>query len=82
MLATQEIEDMGFEAAPVRLAKADAVQLHIYGMTCAIVLSPQVERSLTRSSPLVLQLRRLRCFDRIGPAWHTRHRFCRGITRN
>ncbi|GAA5914568.1 hypothetical protein JCM8208_001206 [Rhodotorula glutinis] len=48
----EEIEDMGFEAAPIRPAKADTVQLQIYGMTCGACVS-SIESSL-RSTPGIL----------------------------
>ncbi|GAA5860546.1 hypothetical protein JCM3774_006203 [Rhodotorula dairenensis] len=48
----EEIEDMGFEAAPMRVAKSDTVQLHIYGMTCGSCVAA-IESAL-RASPGIL----------------------------
>ncbi|GAA5889021.1 hypothetical protein JCM5296_002776 [Sporobolomyces johnsonii] len=48
----EEIEDMGFEAAPIKPAKADTVVLQIYGMTCGACVS-SIESSL-RSTPGIL----------------------------
>ncbi|BGP37909.1 Cu(2+)-transporting P-type ATPase [Rhodotorula kratochvilovae] len=48
----EEIEDMGFEAAPIKPVAADTVLLQIYGMTCGACVS-SIESSL-RSTPGVI----------------------------
>ncbi|GAA5848530.1 hypothetical protein JCM8547_004541 [Rhodosporidiobolus lusitaniae] len=47
-----EIEDMGFEASPITLPKADTVVLQIYGMTCGACVNA-IETNL-RSAPGIL----------------------------
>ncbi|GAA5996163.1 heavy metal translocating P-type ATPase [Rhodotorula paludigena] len=48
----EEIEDMGFEAAPIKPVAADTVVLQVYGMTCGACVS-SIEGSL-RSTPGIL----------------------------
>ncbi|GAA6037104.1 hypothetical protein JCM8097_008737 [Rhodosporidiobolus ruineniae] len=48
----EEIEDMGFEATPIVVPKADTVLLHIYGMTCGACVSA-IESNL-RDAPGIL----------------------------
>ncbi|BGP13850.1 hypothetical protein JCM10213_002488 [Rhodosporidiobolus nylandii] len=48
----EEIEDMGFEAAPIEPVKADTVVLQVYGMTCGACVA-SIEGNL-RSTPGIL----------------------------
>ncbi|GAA5989215.1 hypothetical protein JCM10908_001211 [Rhodotorula pacifica] len=48
----EEIEDMGFEAAPIQAAKSDTVQLHVYGMTCGSCVA-SIESAL-RANPGII----------------------------
>ncbi|KAK4703623.1 P-type Cu+ transporter, partial [Phenoliferia sp. Uapishka_3] len=41
----EEIEDMGFEASPIKMAVADTVSLQVYGMTCGACVA-SIETSL------------------------------------
>jgi len=53
---------MGFEAAPIQPAKADTVQLQIYGMTCvALVLSEWLTSRKARSKLTLVPLARNSC---------------------
>ena len=53
---------MGFEAAPIQPAKADTIQLQIYGMTCvALVLSEWLTRRKARSKLTLVPLARNSC---------------------
>ncbi|GAA6009075.1 hypothetical protein JCM10207_004084 [Rhodosporidiobolus poonsookiae] len=48
----EEIEDMGFDAAPIKPAKADTVVLSVYGMTCGACVA-SIENNL-RAAPGIL----------------------------
>ncbi|KAM0747535.1 copper P-type ATPase CtaA [Meredithblackwellia eburnea MCA 4105] len=50
----EEIEDMGFEASPIKPVTADSVSLQIYGMTCGSCVS-SIEKSLS-STPGILSV--------------------------